>query len=131
MVIISPPFIADFGGETGLKSPTSDFHSFRTKFCSEFFKNSYLPCLLVYKKVKDSFGKLTLSTFQWLTFHRRLSPISAVKPVWNRRLMIFPSSFFRVLKNSYLTQFLSYNNVKDSFGMPILNTFPWLQFHRP
>ena len=97
--------------------PTSDFHSFRTKFCCEFFKNSYLLCLLVYKKVKDSFGKLTLITFQWLTFHRRLSPISAVKPVWNHRLLIFI-----VLERSFVPSFLKVHISLNFWATTMLKT---------
>ena len=51
------------------------------EFTYKFFKNLYLPQFLTYNNVKDSFGKIILSTFIWLQFHRRLSPISAVKPV--------------------------------------------------
>ena len=72
MVTISPPLITDFGGETGLKSPISDFpYKLFYKFCSEFFKGSYLSQFLGYNNVKDTFGKLILSTFPWLQFHCR------------------------------------------------------------
>ena len=65
MVTISPPLIADFGDETGLKS--SIFY----KFCSEFYKELYFPQFLSYNNVKDTFGKLILNAFPWLQFHRR------------------------------------------------------------
>ena len=101
-------------------------HIFPTSFCT-----SFVPSFLKIHIFLNFWATIMLKTVLGSLFsilspgYKFTPPISVVKPVWNRRFMIFPTSFSASFVMSFLELHIFPNlwatTILDSFGKLILS----------
>ena len=107
------------------------FLIFPTSFSTSFVL-SFLKELISLNFWTTTMFKTPMESLFWVLSHGyNFTAVNRRFWRWNRsEIADFLQVLFEFYKELYFPQFLSYNNVKDSFWKLILSTFIWLQFRR-